>query len=401
MYFNVIFKFNLILNFISLILILLSGYYLGDFKYKKIEKSELLVLIFIIYSCIYYFYFVFIYKFSIKRVIKKKVQIPEFRLYSLINILWNIFNLKNPLIAANSSYSATNYTFIYNLFDFKIMSIIYYIYYRKKEKNNFIFIITILSYITIEIINGWSGFILILFMIELYFIVDKYKNKINYSLLTFISILFAGVVYKLYNPLKMSLRGLSYVSSLSYLESLEKVIGRMANFSNVGFFIINKKEMIIYINQYMNTYRFLSYILQQVIPRGLYYKIFEIDKSIINLNIVLANYKFNFLENINRPSGFDVGILSSTLYYFQKIDSGIIFIIMFLILLFIYKISIDPILNISKYFSLLVLIDLNYIWVSGEISSLISKSYKYLFIVILFTILDFIKKVNLLTRDEK
>lgn len=397
MYFNVIFKIYFIINLFCLIGMLIKNEFLGDFKGLLIESKFKLVQVFILYSIIYYCYIKLLEVYSQKKINKKKINIPSFYLYTVILALINIFNFSNPLLKANADYAPTNWSFIYNLLDFKLLTYIYYIYYREYDiKKKFLFYINLFLYSFIEIKNGWSGFIFTFFLIELYFYVRKKNINILQIIFTF------GVgnfMYKYYQPIKFKFRGLDYNQEFTLVESLSKLMPRLNHFINFSYFTLNYEEMTLYLNTYITRYRYFSNSLQQVIPSRLYILIFNEKKSLYNLNTLFANYIFGFFEKENGIiSGFGVNLLTSFIFYFQKFDSAITYTLYIILIFFIYKIIIDLFLNQNKAFQVLLLIDLHTLWINGSIATLITKLYKYVIVIILFIIIDFIKKQFLRKR---
>ncbi|ANI28365.1 hypothetical protein PL78_00720 [Yersinia entomophaga] len=117
--------------------------------------------------------------------------------------------------------------------------IFYFYYLISREKSGVLFFLNVFLYSSLEIMKGWTGFILVLAIFEMYFFILRHRNskflKIPFLfsiLMPLLLLIFGGALNKHVFVLKNEIRG-NYVNAdeLSYFDSISLLSSRLTNFS--------------------------------------------------------------------------------------------------------------------------------------------------------------------------
>ena len=173
--------------------------------------------------------------------------------------------------------STTQHNFITTILSLLKIQCIFPLYYifARDEKNK-IYWINILMYILIRLTQGWSSVILQVVMFELFYFIMRTKNTkiiraLKYFPTLFISgLLFAGAfLYKFIWPLKHMIRYGYSVGTISFFESLEKLVSRLTDFPlSLVAYQNNSKIAALYKSQGIWNAEFLSFF-RSLLPRNI------------------------------------------------------------------------------------------------------------------------------------
>ena len=128
------------------------------------------------------------------------------------------------------------FSFLFNLIKFNEFFPIYYIAARDEKKP--IYWLNIIFYMIIRTLQGWSGWIIMIFFMELLFILKKDNflvktiKKLKSFILSIGAILGGTMVYYLFIPLRESIRhGGSYQwFKMSFFDAIVRLVERLSNF---------------------------------------------------------------------------------------------------------------------------------------------------------------------------
>ena len=111
----------------------------------------------------------------------------------------------------------------------------FYIYYvLRRERSGLLFWLNFFLFIFLNISKGWTGFLLVLFFLEVYFFYKNKPLKISFfamapCLIAFILIV-GGSVYSFLAPLKNEIRGLGG-EPMSVMDGINSLSQRLSNYS--------------------------------------------------------------------------------------------------------------------------------------------------------------------------
>lgn len=308
---------------VDFLYIMTSHIYLSDLSYYKIPVNLPNLFICFIYMKGLAWYFLGIYlcllihnrKYITRITFSYKRRTLELAL--IIFFLLQILFAYKFKIGAAGGHSGNKFSALMNLINIEAFFPIYYFLYR--DKINIRFYIVIILYITLKVVQGWSGFILNLFFIEAFYRIYKGKIGIKFILIIPIVILFGGLVYQIMYPVKIFMRTGSF-ETITYIEALIKLITRLSCFSNCCAAYEFSANILRY-NEVLNVpHGDILYFFNAITPSSLY------DKSFQPLNRL-------FLLGVLNKGGFANFDCGSTYYYLLFKVSIFDFIIYFGILI--------------------------------------------------------------------
>lgn len=326
------------------------------------------------YIFIFFLIIIFLSYFVEKIIIKLNNKIVNKKLKNRSLIKWNkkifipFFILLIISFFTRSNFKAgtiflSPFSIFYNLVSLEIGVIIIYFYARKKYKKLTFF--SLIIYSLIQLLQGWTAFILVLFTYEimLYFEKKRYRN-IKIALTYSLSMLLGGVVYKYIFPLKFYIR-LGVFREISYIKALSHLFSRVYGITT-GYLAIDQSTGIA--NQISKIeVNYIKAFFLEWIPRNLW----KNKPIFFNIGNELEKYRLGY-ETV---SNSNAGVIGVTLIYLKEnYLNGIIYIFLIILLIILY-------IKLLNYFlplkiSLLILgiyvIRIIEIGKLGGISSLIS-----------------------------
>ena len=229
---------------ISSISMLVSGYYTGELEgfFVNISKIELVGLISL--QLIGFFFLYNIYKISKTqrfciRGYKLKINTRRFFVFFVVICLVNIVFVVRTGVGVVNSEAKSSVSFLFAIINPDYLFPLYYVigkeyYIRKKQAScKLFFYAGVIIYSILEFSQGWTGFLLVVSFIELFFYF-RFRNKsiiqrfIVPIILPVFLILLGGKAYQYLYQYKNEVRG-NEISSLSYREGVTKLISRMTN----------------------------------------------------------------------------------------------------------------------------------------------------------------------------
>lgn len=391
---------------IEAILMCLNHKFYGDvegaiYNIESIDVLMYLIVLLLLWFTVYLFYNTTKKKkgnsHGIKCFVNSKMHY-FFCVWALIYIYYTI----TTGVGIVGSNRTSPYSFIFSMFDINVIFPFYYVLFREDKYHRKLFVFNIVFYSVLRILQGWTGFIVNIFLYELYFYAKR-KNKkasIIKSMLLVLIILLAGAyVYKTMYPLKMAIRynySFSFKLAIPYDEALSKLTSRFSTFSRGTYALFNIKEIK---KWYIREYKFLleiQDIFRPIVPR----KIMP-DKDFMGLSscIFAAACNQRILQASSSP-GILVYIIM--LFYCDPL-SGIIWIFMYVSYFFIMRkicFALETISNHQMdilYFSIIISMT-----TTGSLNTLFSQQYmKLVFIVPLlhmFKIIKFRRNVSIASR---
>ena len=262
-----------------------------------------------------------------------------------------------------------------NLINIELFFPIYYLVFRKDINKRFTFVVII--YCLLKVIQGWTGFILSLFFMELFYRCTNKKLSIYFILLLPLIFLIGGFLYKYMYPLKTYIR-LHEFKNISYGEALIKLVSRISAFSNSCCAYENQNQMLKLNRMYSRDYAELLYFFNPIVPGGLY------DKSFKPFNMLLLKAA---ISNTAGFSNFDLGATYYHLLFKSSIFQYLYYFIILIVnafIMWIYYAILIPIKKsnyvqfaFSTYFIAILLVggglNMQSTWITSVISVLFLK----------------------------
>jgi hypothetical protein len=247
--------------------------------------------------------------------------------YIVANI---IFYLITGIGRAARQWQSNQMSFIFNLFNLDLLAIIYYVTYRRDINKKYIFILFL--YYGFQLLKGWSGFFLQMIFLEIYFRCNS-KGWLKYTLVMPFAFFIGGFVYQFVYPIKNYIR-LGYFQPITIFEANVKLFERMSFFSHSLVGIQNADKIKYLYNKYNYAQTEIIGFFRSSIP-----------------SFIWKNKNFRPMGNLLMQSAYpdlpantsaNMGYFS---YFYNLINISIIdffiYICIFFILTFLYKIVID------------------------------------------------------------
>ncbi|WP_022932601.1 oligosaccharide repeat unit polymerase [Treponema bryantii] len=233
----------------------------------------------------------------------------------LIMLIRLVFNLKTGRGKAATDWTINKFSFLVNFFNISQLFTIYYLSFRNKI--NKAFIILVLLYCCLEIMAGWTGFVLVFFMLELFYRINSkfVKKYIFYLPICF----FVGALaYQFLYPLKYYIR-LGASVHISYSDAIIKLFERLSWFSHSCVGYQNSDKIVSLYKDYGYSFTEIKGYFRTVIPSFLFP-----NKDFRSLNNLLmttvypdlsGNTSSNFGQLIYLYNLFKIGIYDFILYF--------------------------------------------------------------------------------------
>lgn len=309
--------------------------YYGDvegaaYNLSTFQVSLYLLIFVMLWLGMYYFYCITKKNKGSNRGIKCFVN-PKINYFLIIWFsIYILYTLNTGIGKAGSNNNANRYSIIFSMFDINVIFPIYYILFRCNKKYRKLFIINVILYCVLKLMQGWTGFIVNIFMYELFF---YYRNRHSQKnviksifLVTFI--IFGGAfLYRIMYPLKMAIRynyQFTMKMTIPYSESLSKLTSRFSTFCR-GTYVLYNMDSIKY--WYIGENKFLLEIqdsIRSIVPRAV-----MPDKDFMSMSACTfaSIYNERMLGSSSSPGIFPYIV---TLFYCDPI-SGVIWLLQFII----------------------------------------------------------------------
>ncbi|WP_157882722.1 oligosaccharide repeat unit polymerase [Yersinia pestis] len=181
------------------------------------------------------------------------------------------------------------------------------------------FFINVLLFVLLELLKGWSGFLLTIFMFEIYFYIKRNSSsrllKIPFLFsitLPFILLLSGGFLYKHIYILKNDIRGISVVSdNLEYIDAVEMLSDRLTNFSTAAG-VYSRYDSVVDIAKLQNEYAEIKGFFRPLVPNFI---MENKSFSALNNSAMLA-----FFPDYRDDSSVDLGFV---MYYYVLFESRV------------------------------------------------------------------------------
>lgn len=392
---------------IEAILMCINHKFYGDVEIATYNMQSFDVLIYLFFSLMLwltaYFFYITTRKKKGRRGRIKCLVNYKMQYFFLIWVLIYIFYTITTGVGVVESNKTASISFIFSMFDINAIFPFYYILFREDEKHKKIFAVNVIFYCTLRLLQGWTGFILDIFMYELYFYAKRKNKKASMirGMLLVVGMLFAGAgVYKIMYPFKMAIRydyNFSFNLAIPYEEALSKLTSRFSTFSRGSYVLFNLKEIKKWYLQENKVLLEIQDIIRPVLPR-----IIMPDKEFMGLTscIFAAVCNQRILQSSSSP-----GILAYiiALFYCDPF-SGIVWLIMYISFFFIMRricFALETVSNHQMdiiYFSIIISMTK-----TGSLNALFSQQYMKLIFIIpllyIFKIIKFKRNVTTIPRQ--
>jgi hypothetical protein len=321
---------------LSLVRIISTGHVGGEFE--EFELTISLKEVFFIYAVNVTFLLIgfHLYFYYIKKKIKKTYFL-KFRERSAAKVIFIlliaqiIFTIKTG-VGVVGSVSESVYSFIFVLIS--PVPVFYIYYFLARRTLSKLFFCNVALFSLLQLIQGWSSFIMLLFFCELYFRFENNPSrylKIICKAYIFIPFFFivGALVYKVVLPIKNEVRG-SGGAAVTYSESMFALSSRLSFLSASLAAYQNVKEVKAEHEREYIELREAKSLFRPLLPTVI---MGEKDFRSFN-NIYIQTY----YEGLNKYTGAGVGV-PTFLYMLYMVDGVefISYILLFLILIVVVR----------------------------------------------------------------
>ncbi|HIF9248506.1 TPA: oligosaccharide repeat unit polymerase [Photobacterium damselae] len=347
--------FLLITMTISFVFLLKGGYYPGELSPFTIQVTGLEIFFWYFVNFLSVLLLFFLYKLISKYriVIGYSIDIKYQKLNYLMSALLiiNLLFIINTGVGVVGSHTTSPFTPLVFFLKPDTFFYIYFLIFRPKiGEFKIIFIINIVLFCLLKFSQGWSGFVFLLFFIELYYRFNQISiKKIIYIMIApFLIILLGGGVYSKVYVLKNEIRG-NDVDSISFYEGVEHLANRLSYLPITIGGVQNKEKIIdLYQSDGYQLKEFKS-VLRPLVPSVLFK---NKDFRTLN-NVVMQSYYPNITKSTS--SNFGLPLYIYLLYSISPLDA-FLYIGLVIIFVFLMKLTYDIISPIKGQLNFLFLL---------------------------------------------
>lgn len=355
-------------NFFSLIFTLVSGKYNGDLKlFKASQDSFALIGTFIFIFLGYLITFKALDKSILKKSVKKlepNKKWMDYLIFFMI-ILYIFLYIKFGYGKAGVTVRLRGLTAVMMLLPLNEFFLLYHCFRGQRRSYYF----NLILYIALSLIQGWSGSLIILILLE--FIIRN-KNKLNKNKLKItIKVLILSYLYKYLLMFKQMIRG--KVQEITYIDGLDHILGRISQFPNISFIVGNRNSIMSSVKNEIGNFFYVKEFFINFLPKsslGL--------SNFRNVNAILG------VDYLGRSQGTSVltGVLGKAILmnYYE-----VFVYIIFLVLLIFSYVKISKLFG-SENLNYLVYLQVLFLFLSGNYN-VFSKIYFALIIFAIYTLL--------------
>lgn len=319
------------------ILMLLTGKYVGELKFFSLGVDPYFIVIQLILTVLGFIVVYFLYKItkSNKKTLfgkKWRVNTSRFNNIFLVFTVSHILFLLITDVGRVGSNASSNISFVFSMINLDAIFGIYYFWAR--ESPNKKFILNIILYIILKLMQGWTGFILSIAMFEVY-LYFKRRSKLTIADLFKVIVFPIGMILvgsKLYQyayALKFYVRFEEKIQ-LNYIDGLQSLVSRIAFFpitvgANEKFKVI--RELYLADNLYFKE---ILGLFRPILPRFI-----MPDKEFRTLNNnVIQSFFFDVQESTS--ANFGILMYAKTLFNINWVE-GFVWILCTLLFCVILK----------------------------------------------------------------
>lgn len=270
---------------------------------------------------------------------------------------------------------------------------VFYFYYllSRQSVNKLLFFINVILFFSLQLLKGWTGFILPVFFIELYFLYERKKNKKSFFSNRFVYIIgipivvffIGGAVYKELFFVKNEIRGVA-VSDINYIDAVSKLSSRLTNFPvSLATYIEQDK---ILLNNESNLNELRGFI-RPIVPSGV---MSDKDFRVLN-NYVMTVFFSDYQSN----SSVDIGFV---MYYYLLFNmdaiDALISVLLSLSLFFVFFCFIKIISENNFNMNLLIFFVMFSFFYTVSNEMVFSRQYLMIFVHFLILIIFGALKIN-------
>jgi len=321
---------------ISLVGAILTGHIGGEFEQFELSIPIHEVVLIYIVNLVFLLVGFNLYFFYVKARIKKKLYL-KFRSHAatilifILLIIQILFTFKTGVGVVGGDGESV-FSFIFVLISPVPIFYIYFFLVRRNPTKLFICNVGLFS--LLQIIQGWSGFIMFILFCELYF---RYNNnpsrllKVICKAYIFIPMFFivGALVYKSVLPIKNEVRGLGG-GAITYSDSVVALSNRLSFLSSSLAAYQNVIAIKAEYERENIEFREVKSLVRPLLPRQIMG-----EKDFRSFNNI---YMVTFYEGINKYTGAGVGV-PVFLYMLYMVDSVefISYVILFILLLIVAR----------------------------------------------------------------
>jgi hypothetical protein len=332
------------LDIINYIYILMTGYYLGDFKGMTVHLNNDFLFFGILIQLISYCLLFFLYeKFKVKEEKKSSIinKLKYFDLFVFLYLILNIYvaykyNFGRIIVGKSDTFILST------LFNTWNIEIIFYIYYISYQKNKYFKAFNVILFSLLNLYQASIGFIWVIFLISL---MKYYKKRIDIKkiFLFYGAILLGAYIYKLIYPLRLLIR-FGFKTEIEYIQALGNLISRISPINNL-YNIFELGDNLI------NNINFLTIDYSEIL--GFFRRI--VPPNFMNKDFYVINDVFMFTKNNNYEitGSFDTTLLGKLYLLINKnFIEFILYIIFIFITLLIFRLFLKKLggKNLNIYF---------------------------------------------------
>lgn len=305
----------------------------GEFEGFSInEYKDLSLLIYAFVSLIFFVLLEFFYLFSSRlKFSRLKININLNRL----NIFFFVITTANFLFLINTGVGIVGgenkhpLSFLFFIFNPTVIFPFWYLYTRLNKGTNFFFFINTIIFIALKLSQGWSSFIVMFFIFEVYLFFKKKRKMWVYIISPFFALMLlpaGAIAYQYIYPLKMMVRGVPEPIP-EYHEALDKLTNRLTFASNAIAALEREQSIIASASEQSRSYAEIISLLRPIVPGFL-----GLDKDFRTNNNLLVNA---YYPGVVSSTSSDMGLVAYS-YLLAKGNILEFFIWLFLsILLFL------------------------------------------------------------------
>lgn len=267
---------------------------------------------------------------------------------------------------------------------------LYYILIRSKSgftiKTNKLFILNMIIFSLFKIMQGWTGFIFILFFIEMLFRQRK-KQSLKLLLLPVFVIFIGGFIYQYAYVMKNQIRG-NNIETISYIDGVSLLVNRLTMIPNsLGAYQNYDRIVSLYRDENIIAKEAKAFF-RPIIPGSF------MNKDFRNLNNNVMN---SYTPDLNKLTSSDFGIVMYfSILYEASIWDFLISSIASIFLLIFAKIYFDTMAQYSGQFDFLLFLIIFKLIYTVSLENVFAQGFiPYIFITI---VLILFKAINIKKR---
>lgn len=326
---------NFFPHLVSLFWIMTTGEYRSEFRTANLTvkmdyMNVLLIFLFFFFLLILtvalYYCCLQDKKFIISKKYKFHINRIRYENYLIIIFLSNLFLLFSTGVGkAGGEYSSSLLSSILALLNFDFFFWIYFIKYSRNRNRKFYLICFL--FIILELLQGWSSFIITFFFIILCSSSKKWQRRLLFAL-PFVFLL-GGLGYTFVFPFKMLMRFGKYIT-ISYGEGILHLFERLTKFPNACVSIQNQDKIIeLYKNLNFSNEEIMSFFYPWISGFLMPHK----SQRLFN-NLVMLSVYPDYSKNVSAGMGI------SYIYMIGKLNIFYILVYLLIYILYFYVIKV-------------------------------------------------------------